>query len=630
MKNRNGWIGKRKTVVALLVIAAVILLTMWSHLMDERALAAAQGAAPQATPANRVLAGKDLTDFLQLLEDETENGLDDAVDLNEVATQKANIKRRFASQRLDGKTAKEILDIYMADVKAALDISEQSKQNEAEAAIIANISRLITDGDAAPSQVTGRNVTEVRVAGSGLMKPYVWRQVAASSWQQVTDQGVASRTCAETARDDTSVTLDCDTTIITLDIAGKKISIKDKKYGSALSIVIDSSSAGAVSAQALATPRPEPVAFTTPQSTPQPAPQPVAQPAPVNNNVTVRQYLDTLSYNEAQLLAEPTGDGEVVPAPKGKLPNKIGTGAVIVCTEVRNSDNAEYSKISILSPTGSTIFPGALIYANQDLRRGTPRGLKRFNRAPITITHDLPGTSTRIVLTDSDNLYTEYQEKLNAELEKWNSRNQQLPVDLRYTNGARAKYHSATAYSRKQIGIGLKVDVRWASGDASLDVVFANDAEKNDVVARFEQIFYTLTYQAPNAPEKVFDPSVTVDELRREANFDGANAPAYVSSVSYGRTIFLRMSVSSNVTNVDAKAAFEYGQQQATGIKVQANAKYDEILRSSELTAVVIGGNAENALNIIGPATTDNIRSVSQAEMRSIPVITQGYRSPTL
>ena len=147
-------------------------------------------------------------------------------------------------------------------------------------------------------------------------------------------------------------------------------------------------------------------------------------------------------------------------------------------------------------------------------------------------------------------------------------------------------------------------------GDANLDVAFANDAEKNDVVARFEQIFYTVTYEAPTAPEKVFDPSVTVDELRREANFDSANAPAYVSSVNYGRTIFLRMSANSNVTNIDAKAAFEYGQQQATGFSVKANAKYDEILRNSELTAVVIGGNAENALNIIGPSTAENIRSV--------------------
>ena len=58
-------------------------------------------------------------------------------------------------------------------------------------------------------------------------------------------------------------------------------------------------------------------------------------PAPANNAAAVRQYLDNLRYSEAQLLADPTGDAEVVPAPKGKLPPKVGSGAVIVCTEVR-------------------------------------------------------------------------------------------------------------------------------------------------------------------------------------------------------------------------------------------------------------------------------------------------------
>ncbi|MGE0245691.1 MAG: hemopexin repeat-containing protein [Pyrinomonadaceae bacterium] len=139
-------------------------------------------------------------------------------------------------------------------------------------------------------------------------------------------------------------------------------------------------------------------------------------PAPVNNSAAVRQYLDNLRYNEAQLLAEPTGDGEVIPQPRGKLPNKMGSGAVIVCTEVRNSADADYKEISILSPTGSTVYPGALLYANQDLRRGTPRGLKRFKRAPITVTLELAGEKKRMVLTDSENLYAEYQEKLGAEL----------------------------------------------------------------------------------------------------------------------------------------------------------------------------------------------------------------------
>lgn len=67
----------------------------------------------------------------------------------------------------------------------------------------------------------------------------------------------------------------------------------------------------------------------------------------------------------------------------------------------------------------------------------------------------------------------------------------------------------------------------------------------------YKQIFYTVNVDAPNKPSDLFADNVMFDDLKlRGVNKD--NPPAYVSSVQYGRTIYVKLETTSKSSNVKA------------------------------------------------------------------------------
>lgn len=320
-----------------------------------------------------------------------------------------------------------------------------------------------------------------------------------------------------------------------------------------------------------------------------PTPQP-AVPS-INNSPELKAYIKGLNYNPKILLAETTGAGEVI---KLDPTREEGSGNVIVCTREQITEKENFEQISILQPTEGVIYPGALIYGDGTLRDGMPRQLTELPRSPISLRLDLPGLGREGSFTIENPTAGKYQGYLNEALQAWVSG---PAFEDGYVNAARSKYDAETLYSREQISLALDVSAEWSSGSADVAAAFKSDTSKHVVVAVFKQVFYTVTYDAPNSPEQAFAGSVTKAEA--EAVFSAENPPAYVSSVNYGRVIMLRMETDKSITNVDAKAAFEYGKAKATNIAVEVNAEYDRILQQSKISVFTLGGNAENAVDTI-------------------------------
>ena len=99
-------------------------------------------------------------------------------------------------------------------------------------------------------------------------------------------------------------------------------------------------------------------------------------------------------------------------------------------------------------------------------------------------------------------------------------------------------------------------------------------------------------------PSDFFSATTTLDEVQNK--MDNVEPPAYVSSVSYGRIIMVRMQTSNTNTSINLDAVLKY----ATGVSaaVDVNAQYESIISNSSLDVITIGGNAEVATSAINAA----------------------------
>ncbi len=331
-------------------------------------------------------------------------------------------------------------------------------------------------------------------------------------------------------------------------------------------------------------------------------------PANPQGSAGLRQYIKSLKYDARVLLAV-QGDGGTLILDKEKdkkNERKQGNAKIIRCLRTTRNLSKNFEDIAILQPTQGVIYPGALVYADQELVDGKPRPLTGLPRAPIDLRLDLPGLQDEGSFTIANPTDGRVQSSVNKALNFWNN---STSFKDGYVNPSRSNYSSTIAYSSDQLAMSLGFNAKWASGDAAAQFKFSTSNEKNVVVAVYRQVFYTVTFDAPNLPEQFFDASVSADEAREAFSTEKPSAPAYVSSVNYGRIIMFRMETDKSTLAADAQAAFNYAAGAVT-VGADAKLKYDKILSNSAITVVTMGGNAE--------VMSDSVAAKGSADLQKI------------
>ncbi len=341
-------------------------------------------------------------------------------------------------------------------------------------------------------------------------------------------------------------------------------------------------------------------ADNTPADKPDPAPanpvQPVGRPG---SNAALRQYIRNLNYDPRTLLSVPAEGGTLLyeKVKKEEKDRTPGDGKITRCTRRVTSLSKGFDEVAILQPTQGVVYPGAMVFADEHLVDGKPRPLTGLPRAPIDLRLDLPGLEDEGSFTITNPTDGRVQTSLNKALNFWNN---STSFKNGYVNASRSSYNWTVAYSSEQLAMSLGFNAKWASGDAAAQFKFASSGEKNVVVAVYKQVFYTVTFDAPNTPEAFFDASVTPEEAKEvfasaaETQTKDKLVPAYVSSVNYGRIIMLRMETDKNTTKADAEAALNYSTGAVT-VGGSASFNYNKILSNSTITVITMGGNAEVA-----------------------------------
>jgi thiol-activated cytolysin len=302
----------------------------------------------------------------------------------------------------------------------------------------------------------------------------------------------------------------------------------------------------------------------------------------------INSYLRSLKYNPKLQLAVPTERSqETIP-----VRTKDGT-MVVVCTTKRAPVDDELTSITIASPAGSEIFPGALVRVNQQLALGTP-DLVGLPRAPVNLTVNLPNLKkSGSVKVDQPALST-VQPALQGIEGEWFK-------DPKNVQAAQQTFTIKKAYSSQQVALALGVTGKVPGDSFSIDSKASNATRKSTCIALFRQVYYTASVDPPANPAAVFDKSVKVEDLKPLIDKENP-AIGYVKSVDYGRIIMVRMDTNSAEEEADLVATMTTATQ---GVKVQADVdtRYASILKNSTFTVTVLGGNAKSAAKLAGQSS---------------------------
>ena len=307
----------------------------------------------------------------------------------------------------------------------------------------------------------------------------------------------------------------------------------------------------------------------------------------------LNNYLSGLNYDKTNIL---TRRGEAIENYTNTSTKQQGNEFVVVEKVKKNLSNGS---ADVAINGNGDIFLGALFKANQDLLENKPQQIS-LDRSKGRISVDLPGMVGGDSYVDANPTASGMQEGVNTLLNRWHEK-----YAAKNPAPARMQYESTSAYSMNQLKAKFGSDFEKVGANLKFDFEAVNKGEKQIEVVDFKQIYYTANFDAPKNPSDVFAPGVTVDQLKARG-IDEKTPPVYVSSVSYGRQMYVKFETTSKSTEL--KAAID---AVIKGVPIKAESEWARVLKDTKVTVSIVGGNADRAGRVV-TGTVEDLKSLIQ------------------
>ena len=307
----------------------------------------------------------------------------------------------------------------------------------------------------------------------------------------------------------------------------------------------------------------------------------------------LNNYLFGLNYDKLNIL---TRKGEALENYTNTSTKQQGNEFVVV-EKVKKSLSNGSSDVAINS--NGDIYLGALFKANQDLLENKPQQIS-LDRSKGRISVDLPGMVGGDSYVDANPTVSGMQEGVNTLLNRWHEK-----YAAKNPAPARMQYESTSAYSMNQLKAKFGSDFEKVGVNLKIDFEAVNKGEKQIEVVDFKQVYYTANFDAPKNPSDVFASGVTVDQLKARG-IDENTPPVYVSSVSYGRQMYVKFETTSKSTEL--KAAIN---AVIKGVPIKAESEWARVLKNTTVTVSIVGGNADGAARVV-TGTVEDLKKLIQ------------------
>jgi thiol-activated cytolysin len=260
------------------------------------------------------------------------------------------------------------------------------------------------------------------------------------------------------------------------------------------------------------------------------------------------------------------------------------------CVYRRFEGTAHFETLVSFDPNADTLWPGAIVQTV---------GLDHGLLAPIGLARR-PGTITLTGATVDDGA-SGAESSISRALEVPSLATTQTAIaDMLHgaevSFAAKASFVAEQAHSLEEAALKAGVSADWMTG--SVKTSFEGDwtNERSTFVVRFVQSYYTASFAAPAAPEQMFTPDVTVEDA--SLYMGHGNPPGYVSSVTYGRMLFVKIESDAEASQLKAAidAVFSLGTVDASA---SLSTDIKKVMNESTVTVFALGGNPNDAVEIM-------------------------------
>ena len=195
---------------------------------------------------------------------------------------------------------------------------------------------------------------------------------------------------------------------------------------------------------------------------------------------------------------------------------------------------------------------------------------------------------------------SDMQEGVNTLLNRWHEK-----YAGKNPAPARMQYESTSAYSMNQLKAKFGSDFEKVGVNLKIDFDAVHKGEKQVEVVDFKQVYFTANFDAPKNPSDVFASGITVDQLKARG-IDATTPPVYVSSVSYGRQMYVKFETTSKSTEL--KAAIN---AVIKGVPIKPESEWARVLKNTTVTVSIVGGNADGAARVV-TGTVEDLKKLIQ------------------
>lgn len=319
-----------------------------------------------------------------------------------------------------------------------------------------------------------------------------------------------------------------------------------------------------------------------------------ADPHSPTRGPEIDRFIRSMQFDPRELLtARQDGALETLPA------RRRGQGNVIICRNTEVNDRNDVDDLTILAPTGGTVFPGGLVRVNRSLAEGRPQAIA-LPRGSVTFRLELPGANNVVTVPEAN--FAKVQDAVEAGVSRWLV----AAAKKGLVSQARSTFRVESATTREHLAMKLGVDARWLDIQFSSNLSGQSSRNETTQFAVYRQIYYTATANPPTAPSEVFAPSVSLGTLQQVVDSD--NPPGMVRSVHYGRVILIRMDMKASEQSGDLEGILNYVSGPTTEVNATTRNHYDQMARNARFAVMVFGGDARDG------ATLQRADNLSQLE----------------
>ncbi len=294
---------------------------------------------------------------------------------------------------------------------------------------------------------------------------------------------------------------------------------------------------------------------------------PTASPDPVPQDL-MAQVLD-----EAGKVAPPPAERSEVTEEQGPVVGNFRT-----VTEVHDDSN-NITDITNLGLNDAVIYPGAIVRGDQIYSYVyEPISVPR---APVTLSSTLlgaPGEPSVSEVVGNPGQVSAVRQGISNMVTRALSGEATAP--------AQVQWDYTRVYSKSQMSLFVKADVEYGLGNVDTAFDWATGAEKTRILAKYQQIYYTVDMDRPENPADVVAAGTSEAQLR--AAFPAGSHPMYVSTVKYG---FMAIcAIESDYSEDEMRLAMNASYSGTVDVDLGFGRTARQVMNSSRVKVIVYGG----------------------------------------